>query len=278
VLHGITFGDGTRGTGYDGRTRFCSVALCNDPNGVDSRELAALFEEAGYTANIRGDMQQVQFYGLPEHWKQLPAADESPEYLRGFVAGWFAADGHIGNTTTISSVRHEALEWLQAIAPRAGLATSTVIGEHRSESGVAPVTWYTMALVRETLDEAFFVLGAKRERFTPAKFAKHWKIVSVRNTGKVEPVYCMEVTSNAPYFVLEGNILTHNCTITYRPYEVIEIIKWVWDHKDQVGSLSFLPAFDAQYAQMPYEEITPNSYCKQRSNITQICSLSMHLC
>jgi ribonucleoside-diphosphate reductase alpha chain len=56
----------------------------------------------------------------------------------------------------------------------------------------------------------------------------------------------------------------HNpsCTITYRPYEVIEIIKWVWDHKDQVGGLSFLPAFDAQYAQMPYEEITKEQYEK----------------
>jgi len=56
----------------------------------------------------------------------------------------------------------------------------------------------------------------------------------------------------------------HNpsCTITYRPYEVIDIIKWVWDHKDQVGGLSFLPAFDAQYAQMPYEEITKEQYEK----------------
>ena len=56
----------------------------------------------------------------------------------------------------------------------------------------------------------------------------------------------------------------HNpsCTITYRPYEVIDIIKWVWDRKDQVGGLSFLPAFDAQYAQIPYEDITQEQYEK----------------
>ncbi len=54
----------------------------------------------------------------------------------------------------------------------------------------------------------------------------------------------------------------HNpsCTITYNPDEVIDLMKWVWEHRDQIGGLSFLPAFDAQYAQMPYNEITQAEY------------------
>lgn len=54
----------------------------------------------------------------------------------------------------------------------------------------------------------------------------------------------------------------HNpsCTITYRPDEVIDLMKWVWEHRDQIGGLSFLPAFDANYAQMPYVEITREEY------------------
>jgi ribonucleoside-diphosphate reductase alpha chain len=54
----------------------------------------------------------------------------------------------------------------------------------------------------------------------------------------------------------------HNpsCTITYRPDEVIDLMKWVWEHREQIGGLSFLPAFDAQYAQMPYVEITKEEY------------------
>jgi len=270
ILHGITFGDGTRGSGHQGRTRFCSVALCNDPNGVDSRDLAELFVEAGYTPNVREDRQQIQFYGLPEHWKNLPALDESPEYLRGFVAGWFAADGHTGHTTTISSVQRDALEWLQVAAPRAALATTTTIGEHFSDSGVAPVTFYTLALVKETLDEDFFVLKAKRDRFSPARFAKYWKVAAVRNTGQREAVYCMEVTEGEPYFTLEGNILTHNCTITYRPDEVIDLMKWVWDHRDQIGGLSFLPSFDAQYSQMPYMEISKDEFTRLSSEFPEI--------
>jgi ribonucleoside-diphosphate reductase alpha chain len=54
----------------------------------------------------------------------------------------------------------------------------------------------------------------------------------------------------------------HNpsCTITYQPDEVIDLMKWVWEHREQIGGLSFLPAFDANYAQMPYVEIPQEEY------------------
>ena len=51
-------------------------------------------------------------------------------------------------------------------------------------------------------------------------------------------------------------------TITYHPDEVIDIVKWVWEHRDLVGGMSFLPATDANYAQMPYQEITKEEYEK----------------
>lgn len=49
-------------------------------------------------------------------------------------------------------------------------------------------------------------------------------------------------------------------TITYQPDEILDLIKWVWEHKDMIGGMSFLPASDAKYAQMPYEEITKAEY------------------
>lgn len=58
------------------------------------------------------------------------------------------------------------------------------------------------------------------------------------------------------------NWTEHNpsVTITYKPHEVLDVMKWVWDHKDYVGGMSFLPNFDANYAQMPYEEIDRETY------------------
>lgn len=49
-------------------------------------------------------------------------------------------------------------------------------------------------------------------------------------------------------------------TIMYKPNEVIDLIKWVWDHVDIIGGMSFLPVDDAQYSQMPYEKISKEEY------------------
>ena len=60
------------------------------------------------------------------------------------------------------------------------------------------------------------------------------------------------------------NWTEHNpsVTITYYPHEVIDLVKWVWDHRDLIGGMAFLPAFDAAYAQMPYQEISSAEYEK----------------
>ncbi|MFN5059845.1 MAG: ATP cone domain-containing protein [Chloroflexota bacterium] len=59
-------------------------------------------------------------------------------------------------------------------------------------------------------------------------------------------------------------------TITYRPEEVLDVMKWVWEHREQVGGMSFLPSFDAQYAQMPYIEINKDEYEKLAANFPEI--------
>jgi ribonucleoside-triphosphate reductase (thioredoxin) len=54
----------------------------------------------------------------------------------------------------------------------------------------------------------------------------------------------------------------HNpsCTITYKPDEVLDLMKWVWEHRNAIGGLSFLPSFDAKYDNMPYVEISKEEY------------------
>lgn len=54
----------------------------------------------------------------------------------------------------------------------------------------------------------------------------------------------------------------HNpsCTIVYQPEELIPLMQWVWDHREVIGGMAFLPTSDAQYAQMPYQEISKEQY------------------
>lgn len=49
-------------------------------------------------------------------------------------------------------------------------------------------------------------------------------------------------------------------TITYKPHEVMDLIKWVVEHKDYIAGMSFLPSFDAKYDQLPYIEIDEEEY------------------
>lgn len=53
-------------------------------------------------------------------------------------------------------------------------------------------------------------------------------------------------------------------TITYHPHEVLDIIKWVWENQSRINGMTFLPALDAQYDQMPYVEISEEEY-RQRA-------------
>ncbi len=58
------------------------------------------------------------------------------------------------------------------------------------------------------------------------------------------------------------NWTEHNpsCTITYKQDEIIELTNWIWEHRDQIGGMAFLPSFDANYSQLPYIEISKEEY------------------
>lgn len=68
------------------------------------------------------------------------------------------------------------------------------------------------------------------------------------------------------------NWTEHNpsATITYQPHEVLDLMKWVWEHIDVLGGITFLPAFDAMYDQMPYHEIDAAEYEKLAAHFPAI--------
>lgn len=59
-------------------------------------------------------------------------------------------------------------------------------------------------------------------------------------------------------------------TIMYKPDEIIDLLKWVADHRTIIGGMSFLPASDARYAQMPYEQITEQQYIELSAKFPRV--------
>lgn len=75
----------------------------------------------------------------------------------------------------------------------------------------------------------------------------------------------MSAIDQCEYWLLNKlNWTEHNpsVTITYREDELLAVTSWVWEHRHVIGGMAFLPEDDAQYDQMPYQEITEEEYHK----------------
>jgi ribonucleoside-triphosphate reductase (thioredoxin) len=59
-------------------------------------------------------------------------------------------------------------------------------------------------------------------------------------------------------------------TITYKPDEVIDLMKWVWEHRQVLGGMAFLPSFDQKYDQLPYIEIDREEYERRVAEFPEI--------
>jgi ribonucleoside-triphosphate reductase (thioredoxin) len=68
------------------------------------------------------------------------------------------------------------------------------------------------------------------------------------------------------------NWTDHNpsVTVTYKQDEIVELTKWIWEHRDLIGGMAFLPTFDANYAQLPYIEITQEEYERRVAEFPEI--------
>jgi ribonucleoside-diphosphate reductase alpha chain len=68
------------------------------------------------------------------------------------------------------------------------------------------------------------------------------------------------------------NWTDHNpsVTITYKPDEIMDLTSWIWEHRDLIGGMAFLPTFDAQYDQLPYIEISKQDYERRVAEFPEI--------
>ena len=85
----------------------------------------------------------------------------------------------------------------------------------------------------------------------------------------VDAVTC-RLQSLVSEYGLDKELADGPVTITYRPDEVIELTRWIWEHRDLIGGMAFLPAFDAHYAQLPYIEISKEEYEQRAATFPEI--------
>jgi NAD-dependent dihydropyrimidine dehydrogenase PreA subunit len=125
--------------------------------------------------------------------RSLPETGDT-EYIAGFVDGWLAADGDPvrAGSWRLRSTDHEALSWVEAVAPYAGLVVvgSGEEGSRETNFGVRsrPIRWLYLA-TREV----------------------YWRVMSVRPVEREEEGTFCAVVPEKHAFTLAGGIYTQNC-------------------------------------------------------------------
>ena len=126
--------------------------------------------------------------------KRLLPEDADSEYIAGFVDGWLAADGDQvkAGSWRLRSIDHEALTWLERVAPYAGYITIGSGEESSRETNFGVRT----RLIR-------WVYLATRETY--------WRVMSVDPIDAEEQDTFCAVVPGKHVFTLSGGVMTKNC-------------------------------------------------------------------
>lgn len=211
IQHGIVFGDGTSSTYRD------TLAHIFEPK----KELLKHF-----TAGFRSDMRSVNagakygpyaiISGLPYNWKTLPSLAANREYLLGFIMGWLATDGSVGESScSLSSATRENLVWARSALNLLGILSSDVYVSRK----ISPFTGeysplYTINLYRQFLSSSLFLRTKHKENLgeydNSGKYSMQWTVESVERTDRYEDVWCVEEPETQTFTLADG-LVTHNC-------------------------------------------------------------------
>ena len=187
----------------------------------------------------------IKVVDLPASFKDRPSCDESPSYLLGWLAGYFAADGCVAKdgTVILNSARREDLEFVRLIASRVGLGTYGITEQRRAGFVGRERLELSTAFTSSTkiCTEDFFLLSQHRLRFAGSQKAwtrRGWVVKSVEATDRVEEVFCAIVPEEHA-FTLEDNILTGNCFGCQANGDAISFVREV-EHLDFVDAVERL--------------------------------------
>lgn len=150
VRHGVVFGDGTVQRGYG------HVHL----HGLKDAALAAFFPDQKAAARVReGDKPYLRIYGGKafSRFKELPTIGVPDAYLLGFLAGYFAADGHVAKdgTVMLNSADQSNLQWIRNAATRLGISTYGITTAYRKGLSDKERALHRIHFVPSTLDADF---------------------------------------------------------------------------------------------------------------------------
>ena len=199
VQWGLVFGDGTVAN------RSTRAFIAND-------QIDTLLPYFG-NPRVYKTPDGILISDLPDQWKRtMPNTGENQSIIAGFIAGYIAADGRVGENGAVDlySANPEHLEQVRDLAMSIGIATRPLSVVERVGYGDVPTPMYNLRFVNWTFPPELLIRPEHRGRITahPTRPSR-WRVVSVQ-PHEVEPVFCA-VVPEYENFALADNILTGNC-------------------------------------------------------------------
>jgi NAD-dependent dihydropyrimidine dehydrogenase PreA subunit len=193
VLHGLVFGDGSwNKQEIRSGQHLHYVQLYGDK----VAKFRDFFEQVNFSPclDVHPGYVGTGVVRAPVNLKRTLPETADVEYIAGFVDGWLAADGDQvkAGSWRLRSTGHEALKWLEAVAPYAGFVTVGSGQEASVETNFGvrsrPIRWLYLAT---------------REVF--------WRVMSVEEREADDAdTYCA-VVPRKHAFTLAGGVYTGNC-------------------------------------------------------------------
>lgn len=205
IAHGIVYGDGHR------ERKGSAVTL----HGSKDAQLLKWFPHSPTSVvrlgNDYSEDEAIRVRDLPGYFKEPPSLAESKSYLLGWLAGYFAADGHVTSVgqATISSASLVNIRLVRDVCFALGIGTHTITSHARRGKGKVDTPLYRIGLVTGDLSEDFFLIDHHRFRYKAVP-ARDWLVESIEPTGRIEEVFCATVPETH-VFTLASGIVTGNC-------------------------------------------------------------------
>jgi NAD-dependent dihydropyrimidine dehydrogenase PreA subunit len=193
ALHGLVFGDGSwNKQEIRSGQHLHYVQLYGD----EVARFKDFFDQVNFSPclDIHPGYVGTGVVRAPVNLKRTLPESAEPEYVAGFVDGWLASDGDRvkAGSWRLRSTSHEALAWLELVAPLAGYVAVGAGEESSVETNFAvrsrPIRWLYLA-TRPT----------------------YWRVMDVEPLDEDAADTFCAVVPGKHEFTLAGGIYTHNC-------------------------------------------------------------------
>lgn len=236
IIHGFCYGDGCM-TGHHRQYQYKCFFYNKSDLGISK-----YFENLGtIKKSIAGNGEEYDSicFSSYRNLKKVPDINlETDEYLLGFLAGYFVADGNEsrGGLSLYSAKKEDILK-IRDIFVHLGIATFN-IGTSNIKAGKRgcltvknDTKAYTLRIVKNTVPQSFFITtkGSKNKSSYDGRL-RH-KVVSVEYTDRYEDVYCCQTSTHS--FALDGYILTGNCFACGWAGTIEEMISELYGYQDE---------------------------------------------